>query len=68
MAVLLIPVPAEPRKAIEPDGVEVLSPLSEQVMNFSRTNRLPHGRWENLPTKKKGMEETWQHSPALTPP
>lgn len=44
MAVLIIPGLAGPQETVEPDGIEVLSPLSEQVMNYSRTNGPPHGR------------------------
>lgn len=33
-----------PQETAEPDGIEVLSLLSEQVMNYSRTNGPPHGR------------------------
>ena len=33
-----------PQETVEPDGIEELSLLSEQVMNYSRTNGPPHGR------------------------
>lgn len=44
VAVLIIPGLARPQETEEPDGIEVLSPVSEQVMNYSRTNGLPHER------------------------
>lgn len=44
VAVLIILGLAGPQETVEPDGIEVLSLLSEQVMNYSRTNGPPHGR------------------------
>lgn len=35
---------AGPQETEEPDGIEMLSPLSEQVMNYTRTNGATRGR------------------------
>lgn len=43
-----------PQETVEPDGIEVLSLLSEQVMNYCRTNGLPHGRGGNPRTRTRG--------------
>lgn len=67
MAVLIILGLASPQETVEPDGIEVLSLLSEQVMNYSRTNGPPHGRWRILPRSAK-TEGEWRHPPALFPP
>lgn len=41
VAVLIIRRLAGPRETAEPDGIEVLSLLTEQVMNYFSTNGLP---------------------------
>lgn len=43
-----------PRETGEPDGIEVLSLPSEQVMNYFRTNGTPHGRCGNPHTESEG--------------
>lgn len=47
VAVLIILGLPGPQETIEPDGIEVLSLLNEQVMNYSRTNGTPHGSQGN---------------------
>lgn len=64
MAVLIILGLVRPQETVEPDGIEVLSPLSEQVMNYFRTNGPPHGRWGIIPQKLQ-TEGEWQYSPAF---
>lgn len=52
---------SRPQETVEPDGIEVLSLLNEQVMNYSRTNGQPHGRWGILPPRVE-TEGEWQYS------
>lgn len=49
-----------PQEIAEPDGTEVLSPLSEQVMNYFRTNGTPHGRCGNPHTQSEGKGQRQQ--------
>lgn len=53
VAVLIILGLVGPQETVEPDGIEVLSLLTERVMNYSRTNGPPQGRWRILPQRER---------------
>lgn len=63
VAVLIILGLVGPQETVEPDGIEVLSLLTEQVMNYSRTNGPPQGRWRILPQR----EREWVAATTNTP-